>query len=88
MFDAGAGPEQLDGGLSLGLAPSPIGNLVGGRGFGEVELRGRHYRGERTGGREEKEIIVFFFKIYVIKLCNKCNKCVIKFSILLFYKIK
>ena len=51
----------------MGLAPSSVGNLVGGRGFGEVELRGRHYLGERTGGREEKEIIVF--KIYVIKFC-------------------
>ena len=61
-----AGPEQLDGDPRLGLAPLPIGNLVGGRGFGEVELRGRYYRRERTGGREEKEIIVF--KIYVINV--------------------
>ena len=45
----------------MGLAPSPAGDLVRERGFSEVELGGRHCRGERVPVEEKKKKIIVFF---------------------------
>ena len=69
LFGAGAGPGQVDGSSSLGLAPSPAGGVAGGGRSGEVKkkrrrgLSGRERReGEKEKLRENKKII---------SLCNK-----------------